>query len=73
MWRLQAQRVAESSLVLIAHDRILRLVGAIHGLTIHGGRLAIFGTPPPDHHFIGQPDPLDNESRSPAAYGRLPS
>ena len=47
------------------------MVGTIDGVTIHGDRVAIIGRPLPRHALIGQPDPLDNASQNPVAYGDL--
>ena len=71
VWRMQPDRVIASQLLLIAHAGIVRLVGTIDGVTIHGDRLAITGSPMGDHPLIGQPDPLDNSSQNPVAYGSL--
>jgi hypothetical protein len=71
VWRMQPDRVIASQLLLIAHAGIVRLVGTIDGVTIHGDRLAIIGSPMSDHPLVGQPDPLDNASQNPVAYGTL--
>ena len=71
VWRMQADRVMASRYLIIANSSIVRLVGTIDGLTIHGDRLAIVGTPMGNHPLIGQPDPLDNASQNPVAYGTL--
>jgi len=71
VWRMQPDRVIASQLLLVAHAGIIRLVGTIDGVTIHGDRLAIIGSPLPDHPLIGQADPLDNASQNPVAYGSL--
>lgn len=73
VWRMQADRVVASRFLIIANAGIVRLVGTIDGVTIHGDRLAIVGTPLGDHPLIGQPDPLDNGSQNPVAYGSLDS
>ncbi|MFT8396122.1 hypothetical protein [Propionibacterium sp.] len=71
VWRMQADRVMASRYLLIAHAGIVRMVGTIDGISIHGDRLAIVGTPLPGHPLIGKPDPLDNASQNPVAYGTL--
>lgn len=71
VWRMQPDRVIASQLLLISHAGIIRLVGTIDGVTIHGDRLAIIGSPLADHPLIGQSDPLDNASQNPVAYGSL--
>ncbi|HOA89428.1 hypothetical protein [Propioniciclava tarda] len=71
VWRMQPDRVIASQLLLIAHAGVIRLVGTIDGVTIHGDRLAIIGSPLADHPLIGQSDPLDNGSQNPVAYGSL--
>ena len=71
VWRMQPDRVIASQLLLIAHGGIVRAVGTIDGVTIHGDRLAIIGSTLPDHPLIGGPDPLDNGSQNPVAYGTL--
>ncbi|MEP7160864.1 MAG: hypothetical protein ABI746_07150 [Dermatophilaceae bacterium] len=69
VWRMQADRVVDSEYLLIAHAGIVRMVGTIDGLTIHGDRIAIIGRPLGSHPLIGQLDPLDNNSQNPVAYG----
>lgn len=69
VWRMQADRVIDSQYLIIAHAGIVRMVGTIDGLTIHGDRIAIIGRPLGSHALIGQPDPLDNNSQNPVAYG----
>jgi len=71
VWRMQPDRVITSQLLIIAHAGIVRMVGTIDGVTIHGDRVAIIGRPLSNHPLIGQPDPLDNTSQNPVAYGDL--
>ena len=71
VWRMQPDRVLTSQLLIIANSGIVRMVGTIDGVTIHGDRVAILGRPLPHHPLIGKPDPLDNTSQNPVAYGDL--
>ena len=71
VWRMQPDRVLTSQLLIIANTAIVRMVGTIDGVTIHGDRVAIIGRPLPLHPLIGRPDPLDNTSQNPVAYGDL--
>ena len=71
VWRMQPDRVLTSKLLIIASAGIVRMVGTIDGVTIHGDRVAIIGRPLTNHPLIGQPDPLDNTSQNPIAYGDL--
>ncbi len=71
VWRMQPDRVLTSQLLIISNAGIVRMVGTIDGVTIHGDRVAIIGRPLPHHPLIGQPDPLDNTSQNPVAYGDL--
>lgn len=71
VWRMQPDRVLTSQLLIIANAGIVRMVGTIDGVTIHGDRVAIIGRPLPHHPLIAQPDPLDNTSQNPVAYGDL--
>lgn len=71
VWRMQADRVLTSQYLLIAHAGTVRMVGTIDGVTIHGDRVAIIGRPLGDHPLVGRPDPLDNASQNPVAYGDL--
>jgi len=71
VWRMQPDRVLTSQLLIIAHAGLVRMVGTIDGVTIHGDRVAIIGRPLPHHPLIGQPDPLNNTSQNPVAYGDL--
>jgi hypothetical protein len=68
---MQPDRVLTSQLLIIANAGIVRMVGTIDGVTIHGDRVAIIGHPLPNHPLIDQPDPLDNTSQNPVAYGDL--
>jgi hypothetical protein len=69
---MQADRVIASQWLIVAHAGIVRMVGTIDGLTIHGG--------PYRHHRAtsartirssGESDPLDNNSQNPVAYGDM--
>lgn len=71
VWRMQPDRVLTSQLLIIANSGIVRMVGTIDGVTIHGDRVAIIGRPLPHDLLIGKPDPLDNTSQNPVAYGDL--
>jgi hypothetical protein len=71
VWRMQPDRVLTSQLLIIANSGMVRMVGTIDGVTIHGDRVAIIGRPLPHHPLIGKPDPLDNTSQNPVAYGDL--
>ncbi len=71
VWKMQAARVIDSQLLLIANSGLVRMVGTIDGITLHGERIAIQGRPLPDHPLIGCPDPLENGSQNPVAYGDL--
>ncbi len=71
VWRMQPDRVLTSQQLIIANAGIVRMVGTIDGVTIHGDRVAIIGRPLPHHPLIGQPDPLDNTSQNPVSYGDL--
>jgi hypothetical protein len=71
VWRMQPDRVLTSQLLIIANAGMVRMVGTIDGVTIHGDRVAIIGRPLPSHPLIGKPDPLDNASQNPVAYGDL--
>jgi hypothetical protein len=71
VWRMQPDRVITSQLLIIANSGIVRMVGTIDGVTIHGDRVAVIGRPLPHHVLVGQPDPLDNASQNPMASGDL--
>jgi hypothetical protein len=71
VWKMQPDRVLTSQLLIIANAGMVRMVGTIDGVTIHGDRVAIIGRPLPNHPLIGKPDPLDNTSQNPVAYGDL--
>ncbi|MDH6291926.1 zinc-ribbon domain-containing protein [Rhodococcus opacus] len=67
VWKLRADHVAASTIVLIVYDKTIVLVASITGLTLHRGGLAILGEPVPDHRLIGTPDPL--HTPNPLAHG----
>ncbi|MFD3731475.1 hypothetical protein [Streptomyces sp. NPDC058632] len=71
-WKLKAQRTLDRDLALIAHKGMIRMVGTVEGVRkTAAGRLTIEGTPLPEHHLIGHPDPLDNEAGNPLTYGSV--
>lgn len=71
-WKMRAEKVLDCELAVIAHAGIVRMVGTVAGIRKHeGSRLGIEGIPIPNHPLIGQPDPLDNSSQNPVAYGRI--
>ena len=70
-WKLKAEKVLGCELLLIAHAGVIRMVGTIEGVRKHGDRLAIEGTPIPNHPLIGKADPLHNSSQNPITYGRV--
>lgn len=70
-WKLKAEKVLACELLVIAHAGIIRMVGTIEGVRKHGDRLAIEGTPIPNHPLIGQADPLHNASQNPITYGNV--
>jgi len=51
--------------------QLVHPVGTISGITIHDDRLAVFGDPLVARARIGRPDPFDNGSQNPVAYGSL--
>ncbi|MFC9557358.1 zinc-ribbon domain-containing protein [Rhodococcus sp. NPDC056960] len=67
VWKLRADHVAASTIVLIVYDRTVVLVASIAGLTLHRGGLAILGEPLTDHPLIGRLDPL--HTPNPLAHG----
>ncbi|MFF2773117.1 hypothetical protein ACFVUP_39070, partial [Streptomyces bacillaris] len=71
LWRARLDKVAEAQLLLIASAGTVVLVGTVTGVTFHDGRVAITGTPDPNHPLIGHRDPLDNSSANPVAYGTI--
>lgn len=71
VWKAKLTTVAECDLVILAHKGAVVLVGSVGGVTFHGDRIAVTGTPDPTHPLIGQPDPLDNASRNPVTYGEI--
>lgn len=71
LWRARLENVAEAQLLLMASAGTVVMVGIVTGVTFHDGRIAITGSPDPAHPLIGQPDPLDNSSANPVAYGTI--
>ncbi|GAA2051751.1 hypothetical protein [Leifsonia soli] len=71
-WKMRAEKVLACELLLISHAGVIRMVGTVEGIRKHdGGRLGVEGTPIPNHPLIGQPDPLNNTSQNPVAYGTV--
>lgn len=71
VWKMQAARVIDSQYLIIANSGLVRMIGTIDGITLHGERIAIIGRPLPEHPLVGQLDPLENGSQNPVAYGDL--
>lgn len=71
VWKFRPSHIVDTRRVLLTYDGTVRLVAAAEGITFHDDRVAILGTPMPQDAFVGQPDPLHNESRNPIAYGRF--
>jgi hypothetical protein len=67
VWKLRADHVAASTIVLVVYDRTVVLVASVTGLTVHRGGLAILGEPLTDHPLLGRPDPL--HTPNPLAHG----
>ncbi|MDI9940329.1 zinc-ribbon domain-containing protein [Rhodococcus sp. IEGM 1351] len=67
VWKLRADHVAASTIILIVFDKTIVLVASVTGLTLHRGGVAILGEPVPDHPLIGRPDPL--HTPNPLAHG----
>lgn len=70
-WRAKLANVSEASHLIIAHRGTIVGVGTIDGVRLFRPRIAIEGTPLAQHPLIGQPDPLDNGSQNPVAFGRV--
>lgn len=70
-WKLKADKVLASELLVISHGGVVRGVGTIEGVSKQGDRLVIEGTPIANHPLIGQPDPLHNTSQNPVTYGHI--
>ena len=71
-WKAKARNIVACDVLLITHGGIVEMAGTIEGLTKHAdGRLAVIGTPLPDHPLIGTRDPLDNGSANPVTYGTI--
>lgn len=71
VWKFRVERLVKAELLLITYDDVIRLVGTIEGLTIHGDRFAVIGTPLPNHPLTGQPNPFANKADMPMTYGTL--
>lgn len=71
VWKFRPLRIMETRRALIVHAGIVRLVATVEGVTFHGDRVALLGTPHATDPLVGQPDPLHNESRNPITYGRI--
>lgn len=67
VWKLRADHVAASSIVLVVFDRRIVLVASISGVSFHRDALAIVGTPLLGHPLVGRPDPL--HTPNPLAHG----
>lgn len=67
VWKVRADHVVASSIVLVVFDRRVVLVASISGLSVHRDGLAIVGTPLVGHPLIGRPDPL--HTPNPLAHG----
>lgn len=71
VWKFRVERLVKAELLLITYDDVIQLVGTVEGLTIHGDRYAVIGTPLPNHPLTGQPNPFANKADMPMTYGTL--
>lgn len=69
VWKAKLDAVADCDLILVTYEGTVVLVGTVEGVTFAGDRIAVEGKPDPEHPLIGQPDPLNNKSSNPVAYG----
>lgn len=69
VWKVDLAAIAEADLVVLVADDLVRLVGAINGVTFHCDRVAIEGRPLLGHPLVGGLDPLPNNGEDPIAGG----
>ncbi|SES42977.1 hypothetical protein [Actinokineospora terrae] len=81
LWKMSAERAARQRFALIVGEGLVRAVGEIATLSVHGTptgqRIALEGHVLPEGHpvrdtWLGRPDPVDNGSQNPIAYCELP-
>jgi hypothetical protein len=77
VWRMSSEKVTRQRFALIVGEGLVRAVGEITGLSMHGDRVALEGTALGEGHpvhdaYIGKPDPVATGSQNPVGYCDLP-
>lgn len=77
VWRMSADKAARQKFALIVGEGLVRAVGQVTGLAVHGDRVELQGQLLPEGHpvrdaYIGGPDPVENGSQNPVGYCDLP-
>lgn len=76
-WKMAIDKANRQRFALIVGEGLVRAVGEVTAVTIHGDRVALEGKPLSAGHavydaYIGKPDPVANGSQNPVGYCELP-
>jgi hypothetical protein len=77
VWRMSAARAAREKFALIVGEGLVRAVGQVTGLAVHGDRIELQGRLLAEGHpvrdaYLGKPDPVETGSQNPVGYCDLP-
>jgi hypothetical protein len=76
VWRMNTEKASRQRFALIVGEGVVRAVGEIAGVTVHGDRVALEGAVLAEGHpvrdaLVGRPDPVVNGSQNPVGYCEL--
>jgi hypothetical protein len=77
VWRMSAAKASRNKFALIVGEGIVRAVGQVIGISVHGDRIALEGELLGEGHpvrdaYLGRPDPVETGSQNPVGYRDLP-
>lgn len=77
LWKMSTEKAGRQRFAVIVGEGLVRAVGEITGVTVHGDRVALDGDVLPAGHpvrdaWIGRDDPVVNGSQNPIGYAELP-
>lgn len=77
VWRMSSDKATRNKFALIVGEGVVRAIGQITDISVHGDRIALEGDLLPEGHpvreaYLGRPDPVDTGSQNPVGYCDLP-
>ena len=76
VWRMNTEKASRQRFAVIVGEGLVRAVGDVTGVTVHGDRVALEGSALAEGHpvrdaLLGRPDPVVNGSQNPVGYCEL--